>query len=156
MADDIILTPAGRKKLMEELEQLRSVEMPALSERIREARSLGDLSENFDYQDAKRQQGFVAGRMKDIEAILERAKIVEETAPGSDTAGMGSKVTLRDIEFEDEFSIVLVGVSDADPANDKISVSSPIGKAVMGKKVGDTVLVEKPDGSSEFQVMHIA
>ena len=88
MADEIILTPAGKKKLDEELETLKSVEMPALSERIREARALGDLSENFDYQDAKRQQGFIAGRIADLNAMLERATIVEATV-GGDIVGMG-------------------------------------------------------------------
>ena len=156
MADDIILTPKGKLKLEEELERLRSVEMPALSERIRQARELGDLSENFDYQDAKRQQGFVAGRLKDIELTLERAKIVDVVDANSDVIGMGSTVTLRDLAYEDEFSYTLVGVSEADPQNDLISVNSPIGKSLMGKKVGAKVRVETPGGSSEFEILSIA
>ncbi|GAB4463051.1 MAG: transcription elongation factor GreA [Armatimonadaceae bacterium] len=155
MADEIVLTPAGRDKLKAELEHLRTVEMPMLSERIRQARALGDLSENFDYQDAKRQQGFVAGRMKDIELMLENGRIVEETGPGADAAGMGSTVTLRDLDYDDEFSLTLVGMSDADPANDRISVSSPIGKAVMERKVGDQVTVETPEGTSRFEIISI-
>src|SRR6478672_8241804 len=98
MAEDIVLTPSGKKKLEEELEHLKSVEMPALAERIRQARSLGDLSENFDYQDAKRQQGFVAGKIADLQAILDRARLMEETGPGAEVVGMGSKVSLRDVD----------------------------------------------------------
>src|SRR5919199_335284 len=103
MAEDIVLTPSGKKKIEEELAHLRSVEMPALAERIRQARALGDLSENFDYQDAKRQQGFVAGRMAHLQALLDRARVVEEAGPGSEVVGMGSTVTVRDLDYGDEF-----------------------------------------------------
>jgi len=156
MADEFVLTPSGKKKIEDELEQLRSVEMPALASRIREARDLGDLSENFDYQDAKRQQGFIAGRIADLQALLERATLVEESAPGSETVGMGSTVTVRDTEFEDEFHYTLVGAYEADPANDKISSASPVGAALMGKRVGDTVSVTTPGGTMVLEVLAIA
>ena len=156
MAEDIVLTPSGKKKVEEELARLRSEAMPALAERIREARELGDLSENFDYQDAKRQQGFVAGKMADLQAILDRARIVEETGPGSDVVGMGSTVTVRDLEYNDEFSYTLVGAYEADPANDRISASSPVGKALMGRKVGDTVEVAIPAGKATYKIVSIA
>lgn len=155
MADDIILTPAGKKKLDEELETLKSVEMPALSERIREARALGDLSENFDYQDAKRQQGFIAGRIADLNAMLERATIVEATV-GGDIVGMGTTVNLRDLDFEDELSYTIVDPISADPTNDKISISSPVGQALMGKKVGEIVEVKTPGGVSRLEVLSLA
>jgi transcription elongation factor GreA len=155
MSDEIILTPGGKRKLEEELDHLRSVEMPALSERIRQARDLGDLSENFDYQDAKRQQGFVAGRVKDIEMMLSRAKIVESAA-GGDVIGMGSTVHLRDLDEEEESSYTLVGASESDPANKRLSVSSPIGKALMGKKKGDKILVTTPGGSTEFEILNVS
>lgn len=156
MAEEIVLTPSGKKKVEDELEQLRSVEMPALASRIREARDLGDLSENFDYQDAKRQQGFIAGRIADLQALLERAVIVEESGPGSETVGMGSTVTVQDTEFDDEFSYTLVGSYEADPANDKISTASPVGAALMGKRVGDTVNVTTPGGTMVLKVLAIA
>jgi transcription elongation factor GreA len=155
MADDIVLTPAGKKKVEDELEQLRTVEMPALAERIRQARSLGDLSENFDYQDAKRQQGFVAGKIADLQAILDRANLVEETGPGSEVVGMGSTVSLRDLDYGDEFSYTLVGAYEADPQNGKISVSSPVGKALMGNKVGTNIEVTTPGGKSTFEILAI-
>jgi transcription elongation factor GreA len=154
MAEEIILTPAGKKKIEEELQQLRSVEMPALSERIRQARALGDLSENFDYQDSKRQQGFVAGRIADLTAILERARIVEESI-GGDTVGMGSTVSLRDLDYEDELAYTLVDPVSADPSNDKISVSSPVGKALMGASVGQTIEVDTPGGKARYEVLAI-
>ncbi|MGC4043894.1 MAG: transcription elongation factor GreA [Armatimonas sp.] len=155
MAEEIILTPSGKQKIEEELQQLRSVEMPALSERIRQARALGDLSENFDYQDSKRQQGFIAGRIADLTAILERARIVEETT-GSDSVGMGSTVSLRDLDYDDELSYTLVDPVSADPANDRISVSSPVGKALMGAKVGDKVEVDIPSGKARYEVLGIS
>ena len=156
MAEDIVLTPSGKKKIEEELAHLKSVEMPALSERIRDARALGDLSENFDYQDAKRQQGFVAGKMADLQAILDRARIVEEAGPGSEVVGVGSTVGVKDLDYDDEFSYTLVGSYEADPANDKISSSSPVGKALMGRKVGDTVEIDTPGGRANYQIIAIA
>lgn len=156
MADDIVLTPSSKKKIEDELERLRMEEMPALAERIRQARALGDLSENFDYQDAKRQQGFVAGRIADLQAMLERSRVVEETGPGADEAGMGSTVTVRDLDYGDEFSYTLVGAFEADPANDKISVLSPVGKALMGVKVSDKVEVDTPGGKATYEIVSIS
>lgn len=154
MADDIVLTPDGKRKVEQDLEQLRMVEMPQLSERIRQARALGDLSENFDYQDAKRQQGFVNGKIAYLQAILDRAKIVVP-APGASVVGMGSAVHLRDVDYEDEFTYTLVGDYEADAANDKISVSSPVGRALMGHVVGDQVAVETPGGKSCFEIIGV-
>lgn len=155
MSEEIILTPSGKLKIEAELERLKSVEMPALAVRIREARDLGDLSENFDYQDAKRQQGFIGGRIADLQAMLERAKIVEEAAPGSGIVGMGSKVSVRDTEFEDEFTYTLVGSYEADPANDLISSVSPVGAALMGKRVGESVTVNTPGGLMTLEIIGI-
>jgi transcription elongation factor GreA len=154
MAEDIVLTPSGKKKLEEELKHLRSNEMPALAERIRQARGLGDLSENFDYQDAKRQQGFVAGKIADLQAILDRARIVDEAGPGAEVIGMGSNVAVRWIEFGDEDTFTLVGSNESDPP--KISVSSPIGKALMGRKIGEQVEVETPSGRSMLEILTVS
>ena len=156
MAEDIVLTPGGKKKIEEELVRLRNEEMPALSERIRQARALGDLSENFDYQDAKRQQGFVAGKIADLQAVLDRARIEEEVGPGSEVVGMGSTVTVRDLDFGDEFSYTLVGVYEADPANDKISTISPVGKALMNRKVGDRVEIDTPAGKTAYEIVGVS
>ena len=156
MSEDIILTPSGKKKIEDELTRLRSEEMPALSERIRDARALGDLSENFDYQDAKRQQGFIAGRIADLQATLDRARIMEESGPNSDLVGMGSTVKVRDIDFDDEFAYTIVGVYEADPSNDRISAVSPVGKALMGRKIGEQIQVDTPGGKSTLEIIAIS
>ena len=158
MADDIVLTLGEKKRIEDELTNLRSVEMPALSERIRQARDLGDLSENFDYQDAKRQQGFTAGKIADLQAILDRATIVEKSAPGSDVVGMGSTVTVRDLDYNDEYAYTLVGAYGTDPAStgNNISSSSPVGKALMGHKVGDKIQITTPGGKSSLEIIAIA
>ncbi len=156
MADDLVLTPSGKKKIEDELYQLKSVEMPALSERIRQARDLGDLSENFDYQDAKRQQGFVGGKIADLQTLLDRSRLVEEAPPGSEIVGMGSTVTVHDEEFDEEFDYKLVGSYEADPASGKISAASPVGKALVGRKVGDEVTVDAPGGKSTLKIIAIA
>jgi transcription elongation factor GreA len=155
MAEEIVLTPSGKKKIEDELEQLRSVEMPALAVRIREARDLGDLSENFDYQDAKRQQGFIGGRIADLQAMLERAMIIPERVAGSGIIGMGSKIDVRDTEFGDEFTYTLVGSYEADPINDLISVASPVGAALMGKQVGESVTVATPGGTMTLEILAV-
>ena len=155
MAEDIVLTTSGRKKVEEELDHLKNVEMPALSERIREARSLGDLSENFDYQDAKRQQGMVAGKIANLQAILDSARIVEEVALGSGIAGMGSTVRLLDVDYGDEMEYKLVSVTDADPLKGTLSASSPVGSKLIGKKAGDTFEVDAPGGKTRFEILFV-
>jgi transcription elongation factor GreA len=155
MPEDIVLTASGKKKIEDELSHLRSVEMPQLSERIKEARGLGDLSENFDYQDAKRQQGFIAGKIADLQAILERARIVEEAGPDAEVVGMGSTVALRDLDFGEEFAYTIVGAYEADPGSDRISSLSPVGKALMGRRVGEVVAVDTPGGKANYEVTGI-
>ena len=138
---DFVLTPSGKQKIVLELEQLKAVEMPALSERIRQARDLGDLSENFDYQDSKRQQGFIQGRIADLQAMLERSIVVEDDHHAPGTIGLGATVTLRDTADDTEESYTLVGDYEADPDNHQISVASPLGKQLNGHSAGDSVAV---------------
>ena len=155
MAEDVVLTASGKRKVEEELNHLKNVDMPALSERIREARSLGDLSENFDYQDAKRQQGMVAGKMANLQAILDRAQIVDEAESGSDTVGMGSTVKLRDTDYDDEMVYKIVGVTEADPLTGTLSASSPVGSRLMGKKAGDRITVDAPGGVTNLEIISV-
>jgi len=152
--DEIILTPAKRSELEAELLRLSTVERTAIAERIRQARSLGDLSENFDYHDAKRQQGFLEGKIINLTAILDRAKIVDYTT-GGDIVTLGSRVKVYDEEFEEEIEYTIVGVMDADPANYKISNTSPVAKALLGHAVGDTVEVVAPAGKSVLNIREI-
>lgn len=153
--DDIILTPAKYKEISEELERLQTVERSAIAERIRQARSLGDLSENFDYHDAKRQQGFLEGKILNLKAILDRGKVVDYIT-GGDIVGLGSKVKVHDAEYDEDTVYTIVGVTDADPANDMISNTSPVGKALLGHKVGDTVEVSTPAGKSTYAIVEIS
>jgi transcription elongation factor GreA len=156
MAEDIVLSPNGKKKIEDDLARLRNEELPALAERIRQARDLGDLSENFDYQDAKRQQGFVSGKIADLQAILERARIVECVAPGSSEIGMGSSVTVCDLDNDEEFTVRIVGSYEEDPDNDLISASSPMGKSLLGHVAGEEVSVDVPSGRIRYSVVSVA
>jgi len=156
MAEDIVLSPNGKKKIEDDLARLRNEDLPALAERIRQARDLGDLSENFDYQDAKRQQGFVSGKIADLQAILERSRIVECVAPGSPEIGMGSSVTVRDLDHDDEFKVRIVGSYEEDPDNDLISASSPMGKALLGHVEGDQVEFTAAGGRIRYSVVAVA
>lgn len=155
MLSEYQITATERRKLEEELAHLRSVEMPALAERIREARDLGDLSENFDYQDSKRQQGFIGGRMKDIEAMLERATIVEEAVAGSGIVGIGSQVIVRDLDYDEELTFTLMGSSGNSFAAEQISATAPVGVALMGRKVGDKIAVATPGGKTTFEILAV-
>ena len=154
MADDIVLSPSGKRKIEQELEQLRGVEMPALSERIRQARDLGDLSENFDYQDSKRQQGFIQGRIADLQAMLERARVIENDGHAVGTCGLGSVVTLRDLEDNAESQITLVGDYEADPPA-AISLTSPLGKALSGHKAGEKVRITVNAYTTEYVIVAV-
>ena len=155
MNHDIVLTPAKYADLQAELEQLLTVDRAAIAERIRQARALGDLSENFDYQDAKRQQGFLEGRILNLKSMLEKAHVTEYTA-GGDVVSFGSKVRVFDKESDEELEYTIVGALEADPAQDRISNTSPIGQSLLGKKVGDTVKVQTPGGVLNYEIRAIA
>lgn len=154
MEHEIVLTPEKYAELQSELERLISVERPAVAERIRQARSLGDLSENFDYQDAKRQQGFLEGRIANVKGMLDQA-FVAEYQSGGDTVGFGSRVKVYDEVYEEETEYTLVGAVEADPTQYKISNSSPLGKALLGHKVGDVVDVPTPAGQDKYRIIEI-
>jgi len=153
---DFVLTPSGKQKIEQELEHLKTVEMPALSERIRQARDLGDLSENFDYQDSKRQQGFIQGRIADLQTMLERSVVVEDDHHAPGTIGLGATVTLRDTDDDTEESYTLVGDYEADPDNNKISVASPLGKQLMGHSSGDSVAITVNGFTTHYTVVSVS
>src|SRR5437870_5135030 len=132
--DELILTASSKKRLEEELLELRTVKRPEITEAIKRARAYGDLSENFEYHAARQAQGILNGRIADLEALLERAKVVEDEAAGGETVGLGSIVLVRDLETEDEWEYTIVDASSADPLNDRISYSSPVGQALIKRK----------------------
>lgn len=149
----LILTATTKRQKEEELNHLRSVERPLVTEQIKRAREYGDLSENFEYQAARQSQAILNGKIAEIEALLERATIVEDPIGGSDKIGIGSIVTVKDLETEDEWEYTIVDATSADPANDRISYSSPVGKALMKRKVGEIVEVAIPAGMAKYEIV---
>ena len=152
--DEIILSPAKYKELEAELERLSTGERKAIADRIKEARAMGDLSENFDYHDAKRQQGFLEGKIQGLKLTLERAKVADYVG-GGDIIALGSLVKLHDAEFDEDIAYTIVGVMEADPSQDRISNTSPVGKALLGHKVGDRIEVLTPAGKSVYEVVEV-
>jgi transcription elongation factor GreA len=152
--DEIILSPAKYKELEADLERLSTVERKAIADRIKEARAMGDLSENFDYHDAKRQQGFLEGKIRGLKMTLERAKISDYSG-GGDVIALGSSVKLHDAEFDEDIEYTIVGVMEADPSQDKISNTSPVGKALLGHRVGDRVEVQIPAGKAVYEIVEV-
>ena len=150
-----ILTPAGFAKLQKELEELETKSVQ-VSRNIKTARGYGDLSENFEYQEAKREQGFVQGRILELKAILPSAHVVPAEHIPTDRVGFGSQVRLKDLDYEDELQYAVVGPLEADIEQDRISYESPLGQALMGKTVGEEVEVRGPTGvTTRFEVIGI-
>ena len=155
MAKEIILTDEGLKKLEEELEQLKTVKRKEIAEKIKEALSFGDLSENSEYDEAKNEQAFVEARILQLEATLKNVRVLDDDELNNEIISVGSKVLLKDIEFDEEVTYQIVGSTEADPANGKISDESPVGKALLGRKLGETVTVEAPIGEILYEVLGI-
>ena len=148
----IYLTPEGEKKLKAELAELTGPRREELALRLRSAIQMGDLSENADYHKAKEDQGFLEGRIQEIEAILRMAVIIEKT--NSDVVTVGSLVTVQEDDSSPE-TYSIVGAKEADPRSGKISNESPIGRALMDHKVGDVVSAETPGGQIKFKILKI-
>ena len=141
-------------KLKEELHYLQTVREKEVAQQIKEARSFGDLTENSEYDDAKTEQGKLYSKIAEIKTLIENAEIVKASEK-TDVVGMGSKVTVRDIEMKEDITYEIVGSQDADPAINKISDDSPFGKSLMDHKKGDTVKVDAPAGVLEFKILKI-
>ena len=148
------LTTEGVESLRKELDHLVSVKRPALADRLHRAIQQGDLSENADYIAAKEEQGFLEGRIQQIEVMLRHAVIIEENA-STDRIMLGSRVTVVEQGLDEAESFRLVGPAEADPINGKVSDESPLGKSLLGHRVGDTVTVEAPAGQIIFQITAI-
>jgi transcription elongation factor GreA len=143
------------QELAEELDRLKKVERPAIIKAIQEARALGDLSENAEYATAKDKQGLIEARISELQERLQYARIYDESKFRDDVVVVGARVRLVDLTTEEEMSYVIVGSDDADYSKDKISDESPIGSVLIGKKIGDKVLVRAPEGSQKLQVVGI-
>ena len=151
---EILLTSEGFLELEEELDNLKTKERPSVIEAIKEARALGDLSENADYDAARNKQAEVEARIKEIEYMLQNAKIIEKSAEGA--VGLGSKVDILYVDDDESETYFIVGSTEADPLENKISNESPIGKAIIGKKEGDTVEIESPNGNYKIKIVKVA
>lgn len=154
-AKKYVMTYEGVKKLEEELEYLKTVKRKEITEKIKVALGYGDLSENSEYDEAKNEQAFVEGRILQLENMLKNATIVDESEIPTDIVSVGSKVRVKDYDFDEEVEYMIVGSAEADPMNFKISNESPVGKAFMGKRIGDVVEVAVPGGVSKFEILGI-
>ena len=152
--DPVYLTPEGLQGLRQELERLVKVERTKLADRLRHAIQQGDLSENADYAAAKEDQGFLEGRIQQIETMLRNVVIIEEAGP-SDEVRLGSRVTVIEAGSDETETFRLVGAAEANPLNGTISNESPLGWALLGHGVDDTVCVETPAGPTAFRVASI-
>ena len=156
MDREIILTKQGFDNLEEQLEYLRSVRREEIAEQIKVARAFGDISENAEYDEAKNEQARIEGEIMSIESMLRHAKVVDDDAIGTDSVGIGSKVKVHDLEYQDEMEYYVVGSAEASPMEMKISNESPVGTALLGHKVGDIVEVEAPAGIIKLQILEIS
>lgn len=153
---EVILTIDGLKRLEEELEQLKTVKRREVAERIKQAIEFGDISENSEYEDAKNEQAFIEGRILTLEKMLRNARIIDDSDIPTDVVSVGSTVTLKDLEFGEEFSYTIVGSAESDPSKSKISNESPVGKAILGQAQGSVVEVNVPAGKLRYQIMSIS
>ncbi len=154
MEDVSYLTAEGLSRLKEELERLKGPERDALSARLRAAIQMGDLSENADYISAKEEQGFLEGKIQDLERTLRNVVIIDESSSGHTVINIGSHFSIQEGDYPVE-KYQLVGPKEADPKKNRISHESPIGKAVLGKKVGDMATADTPGGLIQFKITHI-
>ena len=152
----MLYTPDGYKALVEELNYLKTVRREEIKNDIAVARSFGDLSENAEYDEARNEQAKVEARIQELEALIENAEIIDETNMDVRSISLGSLVKLLDEDFQEEITYSIVGSNQADPLENKISDQSPIGRALMGKKAGESVTVLAPAGELHFKVLEVS
>ena len=152
---EVILTPDGYKKLQAEIEYLSNEKRREVAERIRIAREFGDIAENAEYDDAKNEQAMLEHRIAQLEERLLAARVIEKKEISKDVVSLGSHVKLRDVEAKKTLEYHIVGSAEANPAEHRLSNESPVGKAIIGKKKGETVEVTTPRGALKFKIMEI-
>ena len=150
------MTEEGFRKLKEELLQMESVDRPEISRQIAEARDKGDLSENAEYDAAKEAQGVLEAKISQLKTLIATARIIDETAIGTDSVQIMNKVTIRNTQNKKEMTYTLVSESEADLKSGKIAVNTPIAQGLMGKKVGDTAKIKVPSGEVTFEIVDIS
>lgn len=155
MAKEYKLSAERLEDLKNELTYLKTVREKEVADQIKEARSFGDLSENSEYDEAKNEQGKLYSRIAEIENILSNYVVIEENEDSHDKVRLGSTITVLDVEFQEKETYQVVGSQEADPMNGRISEESPFGKALLGKAVGEDVVVEAPAGTIHYQIIEI-
>ena len=151
-----LYTPEGFKELTDELNYLKTVKREEIKEAIAVAKSFGDLSENSEYDEARTEQAKTEARITELQFLVENAVVVDESKVDTSIISLGSSVVLYDVEDEEEVNYSIVGSNETNPLEGKISDQSPIGKALMGKKEGDTVSIETPAGTLKFNILKVA
>lgn len=154
--DKVPMTEAGHAAMMDEIKHLKSVERPRIIKAIEEARSHGDLSENAEYHAAKEQQGWLEARVAELEDKISRAEVIDVTKLSGDTVKFGAKVTLIDEDTDEKAAYQIVGEFEADVKQGKISIASPIARAIIGKRKGDSVEVNTPGGGKSYEIVKVA
>lgn len=154
MSEASYLTQEGLERLKMELAQMKGPERDAIAKRLRAAIDQGDLSENADYTSAKEDQSFLEGRIQEVEAILSNVIIIDNVERNLNEVGIGDHITIQEGSYAPE-KYHLVGTKEADPGNGRISLHSPIGKALLGRKVGEEVMADTPGGSIRFKILSI-
>lgn len=152
---EFLLTQEGYDKLEEELENLKVIKRKEVAERIKVAISFGDLSENAEYDEAKKEQAIVEERILKLENMVRKAVIIDESKIDLNVVTIGSIVKVKDVEFDEEVEYTIVGSTEADPYDGKISNESPVGKALLGRAVKEVVEVQVPDGVAKFEILEI-
>lgn len=152
---EVLLTKEGLEKLEAELEHLKSIKRQEVAERIKQAIAFGDISENSEYEDAKNEQAFIEGRIASLEKTLKNARLMEDHDIRTDVVSLGSKLTLQELKSGREVVVTLVASVESKLKDGKISDESPVGKAVMGKKVQDEVEVEAPAGLIKYKIIKV-
>jgi len=155
MAEKIPMTPAGHRALKDELKRYKEVERPANVKAIEEARGHGDLSENADYSAAKERQSFIEGRIRDLEAKLAFAEVIDPTRLSGDKVVFGATVTVEDTDSSERQTYSIVGEDEADIKGGLISITAPVARAMIGRSVGDVVKVRTPKGVKELEIVEV-
>lgn len=152
---EVILSAEGLRKLEDKLEFLRTVRRHEVAERIRKARQFGDITENSEYEDAKNEQAFIEGEILQLEKVLRNAKLVDDASIDPNVAGLWSKVKLQDLATKEVFDYIIVGSTESDPVQNRISDESPVGRALLGQRAGSKVEVQAPAGLLKYKILEI-
>ena len=155
MEREIVLTPEGYRRLKDEIDYLSTKKRDEVAERIRDSRLFGDISENSEYDDAKNEQAMVEQRIAVIEDKLRSAKIIESVNVKTESVGLGTRVTLQDMQSGDMLQYHIVGSAEADPTDHRLSNESPVGRAIMGRRPGEVVSVVVPKGTTKLKIITI-